>query len=130
MKLYSAKQTGNFGENFTAKYLKRKGYKIIKRNFSCKYGEIDIIAQNDKYIIFVEVKTRGANSLGTPAEYVDFRKQRKIIKTAAHFLVNYPSNLQPRFDISELFISDDKSGKPRINYIKNAFIQEGDYAAF
>lgn len=124
----NTKTTGNFGEDVTVKFLKKNKYKILERNFNSKYGEIDIIAVNKSNIVFVEVKTRGERSLGFPSEAVTKQKQSKIFKTAVLYLMNNPGKLQPRFDISEVYISDDKSYK--INYIENAFIQEGDYAAF
>lgn len=124
----NTKVTGNFGEDITEKYLIKKKYKILERNYYSKFGEIDIIAVNKTNIVFVEVKTRGENSLGLPSEAVTKSKQRKIMKTAVLYLMQNPSTLQPRFDISEVYISENKSYK--INYIENAFIQEGDYAAF
>lgn len=130
MERLSKKSKGSAGEEFTAKFLKRRGFTILKRNFSCKTGEIDIIAQNHKYIIFVEVKTRGSKSLCSPAEYVDFRKQQRIFKTASFYLSKFPVELQPRFDISEVYFDETSGGKPKINYIENAFMQEADYAAF
>ena len=120
--------TGSFGEDITAKFLVKKKYKILEKNYSTKLGEIDIIAVNKSNIIFVEVKTRGKNSLSYPSEAVTKSKQKKIIKTASLYLMHNPSKLQPRFDVSEVYISEDKSYK--INYIENAFIQEEDYAAF
>lgn len=124
----NTKLTGNFGEEITEKYLIKKKYKILERNYTTKLGEIDIIAANKSNIIFVEVKTRGVNSLGFPAEAVTKSKQKKIIKTAFLYLMSNHCELQPRFDVSEVYISENKRYK--INYIENAFIQEDDYAAF
>lgn len=128
MSVTKIKAIGNFGEDFTEKYLKKNKYKILDRNYTCKYGEIDIIACNKNYILFVEVKTRGENYIYTPSEAVTKSKQRKLLKTAVYYLKNNNINLQPRFDISEVFVSPNK--KPEINYIENAFMQEGDYASF
>ncbi len=122
------KITGDFGEKITEKYLIKKKYRILEKNFRCKLGEIDIIAANTSNIIFVEVKTRGENSFGFPSEAVTKIKQKKIIKTALIYLMKFPCELQPRFDVSEVYILKNKSYK--INYIENAFIQEDDYAAF
>lgn len=124
----NTKLTGNFGEKVTQKYLVKKKYKILERNYSCKLGEIDIIAANKSNIIFVEVKTRGEHSFSLPSESVTKSKQKKIIKTASLYLMYNPCELQPRFDVAEVYISENKSYK--INYIENAFIQEGNYAAF
>lgn len=114
---------GAYGEREAAKYLKKKGYKIVTSNFHCRFGEIDIIAEKDGYLSFAEVKTRGENSLYTPAEAVTFSKMQKIIKTANYYLTVNPSDLQPRFDVIEVYT---KNGKVKeINQIENAF--EGDY---
>lgn len=128
MSITKVKAVGNFGEDFTAKFLKKNKCKILNRNYSCKYGEIDIIACNKQYILFVEVKTRGENYIFTPSEAVTKSKQMKILKTAVYYLNHNDINLQPRFDVCEVFVSPNK--KPEINYIENAFMQEGDYASF
>lgn len=128
MSITKVKAIGNFGEEYTEKFLKKNKYKILDRNYSCKYGEIDIIACNKKYILFVEVKTRGENYISTPSEAVTKSKQIKILKTAVYYLKHNSINLQPRFDVCEVFLSSHK--KPELNYIENAFMQEGDYASF
>ncbi len=128
MKLTKSKATGNFGEKLTENYLKKHKYKILARNYSCKSGEIDIIACNKQYIIFVEVKTRSENYIYTPSEAVTKSKQLKLLKTATYYLKQNNIELQPRFDVSEVYVFANKD--PEINYIENAFIQEGDYAFF
>ena len=117
------KAFGKFGEDFTAKYLKAKGYKILAQNFHSRFGEIDIIAQNKTTIAFVEVKTRTEGAKFLPREAVDYFKQQKCVKTAQFYLVNNPSTLQPRFDVSEIMLSKDTK-RPEVkihNYIENAF---------
>lgn len=110
---------GDEGERYTQKWLTRHRYKIADTNYSCRFGEIDIIAQNKEYICFVEVKTRSADSIDRPAAAVDIYKQSRIIKTAQHFLMSFDADLQPRFDVAEV-ITD--SGKIKeFNYIENAF---------
>ena len=81
--------------------------------------ENKIIAQNKKFICFVEVKTRSVNSLDRPAAAVDYRKQRRIITTAEHFLMSFPSDLQPRFDVAEVITDNGKVTD--FNFIENAF---------
>lgn len=117
---------GQFGEEYTVKYLKKQGYKILERNFHSRYGEIDIIALDlkKKIIVFVEVKTRTAKSLYTPREAVDFFKQQKCIKTAQYYLMQNRSEFQPRFDVSEIIIKSTENQKEEVeshNYIENAF---------
>ena len=124
MTIFSAKQKGDVGEEYTVRYLKKNGYRILERNFRLKCGEIDIIAQKGEYIIFTEVKTRAANFLARPYEAVDRRKIAKIFKTAAIYIAQNQLDAYFRFDVSEVF-TDLNSGKVTgINYIENAF--EGD----
>lgn len=113
------KKLGTKGERFAAKYLKKHNYKILLRNYKCHFGEIDIIAHNDKYIIFVEVKTRTGLGLMLPRFSVDVKKQLKIRRTADYFLRKYKTDLLMRFDIAEVIV--DEYGKMRVEYLKNAF---------
>ncbi len=83
------KKVGQLGEELAAELLKAKGYYIIRSNFSCPYGEIDIVAIKDKVICFVEVKTRTSSQYGSPGEAVDFKKQRHIRNAARYFLSYY-----------------------------------------
>ena len=108
--------TGNIGENAAAKHLKRQGYSILERNYSTDNAEIDIIAKKDNLIAFVEVKTR---TLGhespkepRPASSVTPEKQRKIIRTASHYLSRQKYSLRSRFDIIEVFL-EEKTKKPK-----------------
>lgn len=110
---------GDEGERYTQKWLRRHRYKITDINYSCRFGEIDIIAQNKKFICFVEVKTRSSDSIDRPAAAVDYRKQRRIITTAEHFLMGFSGDLQPRFDVAEVIL--DGGEVTAFNYIENAF---------
>ncbi len=115
--------TGANGETRVASFLRKSGYKIVKRNYQCRFGEIDIIAEKDEYIVFVEVKTRKKNSIVSPAESVNSYKIQRIIHTAEDYIVKTECSLQPRFDVAEVFVSEDNNGnlKYSLNYIKNAF---------
>ncbi len=113
------KKIGIKGEKFTVKFLKRNKYRIILRNYSDYNGEIDIIAYNRKYIVFVEVKTRSEESLLSPRFSVDSKKQQRIMNCANHFMKKYKTDLQPRFDIAEVLYNND--GKMKIEYLENAF---------
>ncbi len=106
------------GEEKAAKHLKKQGYNIISKNFQTRFGEIDIIAEDKEYIIFVEVKARSEKSIAEPREFVDLKKQRKIIKTAEIYLSANPSEKQPRFDVVEVKRTKIKT---EINHIMNAF---------
>lgn len=113
-----SKLKGNSGEDAVAKFLEKKNYKILQRNFYSRYGEVDIIARDDRFIAFVEVKTRKENALVSALESVTISKQEKIKKTAMVFFQKYECDLQPRFDVAEVISSGDRQ---KINYIPNAF---------
>lgn len=116
------KLVGRFGEQTAADYLKKKHYKIIGLNYSCRFGEIDIIAQNKKYIVFAEVKLRKSDKFAEAKEFVTYTKQEKIIKTASLWLSQNETELQPRFDVIEIYAPEGISSKSiKINHIENAF---------
>ena len=120
---------GNDGEKTVIKYLKKHKFKIVDTNYSCKCGEIDVIAEDKDFIIFVEVKTRAYGQILEPREYVDYYKQQRILKTACLYLKNNVTAKQPRFDIAEVLY--DSKGKKSVNYFENAFFQENKgYATF
>ena len=113
------KNLGNAGENFAANYLESRGYKIITKNFRVRSAEIDIIAEKDDVIIFVEVKTRSSTKHGLPIEAVNFRKQQKIIDAASVFLQDEKYfDKACRFDVIEIY-SDGVKFSAR--HIENAF---------
>ena len=115
-------ERGKFGEDKAAEYLRNNGYSIIKRNFSCRFGEIDIIAENAGYLVFVEVKLRKNDRYGEAKEFVNYAKQQKIIKTASLFLARYETEKQPRFDVIEIYSPNGDSPPVRINHIEDAFM--------
>lgn len=111
---------GDRGEDEAVKYLVGKGYGIIKRNYSCKFGEIDIICKKDDYLVFVEVKTRKNNFFGEPQEAVDYRKLERINMAIDCFLSYYKiyDNYNLRIDVIEI-IFDDYNGEFTINHIED-----------
>ena len=116
------KLVGRFGEQAAAEYLKKKHYKIIGLNYSCRFGEIDLIAQNKKYIVFAEVKLRKSDAFAEAREFVTAAKQEKIIKTASLWLSQNETELQPRFDVIEIYAPEGASSKSiKINHLENAF---------
>ncbi len=124
-------ESGKMGEAFVVKLLTEKGFEVVKKNYSCRYGEIDIIAKNEKYIVFIEVKTRKPKALVTGTYSVGIAKQKKIIKTALTYLSENPIPLQPRFDVIELeYVKINPFTVSKINHIENAFILEEANAAF
>ncbi len=117
------KIAGNCGEIIAAEYLKKKKYKIIERNFSSQYGEIDIIAQKGEDIVFVEVKTRSSQEFGTPAQAVTYYKKRNFVNTAKWYLVLNPTELNIRFDIIEVFgvFTGDTFAVENVNHLEQVF---------
>ena len=116
-------KTGTEGEKRVANYLRKKGFSVVKRNFLSKYGEIDIIAQNEEYLIFVEVKTRKQGSMLSGIEAVDPFKQKRIILSANDYIRKTESQLQPRFDIAEVTVFEKADGVLgyKLHYIENAW---------
>lgn len=118
--MQTASKRGSIGERLVARYLRNKGYDIVGANYFCRFGEIDVIATNKKYIVFIEVKTRGERAIARPCESVGFTKQEKLRQTALMYLSNNNTKLQPRFDVAEVIL-DDNNNMISLNYIKNAF---------
>lgn len=113
------KNLGNAGELFAANYLENHGYKIITKNFRVRSAEIDIIAEIDDMIVFVEVKTRSNIKHGLPVEAVNFRKQQKIIEAAGVFLQDEKYfDKACRFDVIEIYSDGMKFS---VRHIENAF---------
>ena len=130
MSIFPAKTIGDKGEEFAVKHLKKQGYKIVVRNYRKRYGEIDIIAENKEYIVFVEVKTRHENSMTQPVDAVDMRKRMRLIKTASAFLSENETEKFCRFDVCEVYVKSENLKLISINYIENAFEQENGYAYY
>ncbi len=119
-------EIGQIGEEMTARYLRKQGLIIVRRNYHSRYGEIDIVAEGREYILFIEVKTRAENSPISPVGAVTRAKQRKIVLTAFDFLKKRRVHTNYRFDIAEVVYKIDENGefKASLNYIKNAFNEE------
>ena len=112
---------GKFGEDSAARYLRRKGYKILERNFRCRQGEIDLIASKGEYVVFVEVKLRKNDAYGEAREFVTRGKQMKILSTAGVWLSSTQTQLQPRFDVIEVYAPRGRFGLVRIEHLEDAF---------
>ena len=121
MSLFSKKQTGDAGEEYCAKYLKKHGFKILDRNYRKPFGEIDIIALKNELLCFVEVKTRHYNSMTQPYEAVDYRKRQRIIKAAQAYLTEKKIQMYCRFDVCEVITDKESLKLLNLNYIENAF---------
>lgn len=113
---------GPWGEAQAADYLRRKGYTLVAANYRCRFGEIDLIVKNRRYLVFVEVKLRKSADFAQAREFVDFRKQQRIRATASMYLSRYPTSLQPRFDVIEIYAPQGmETKKLTINHLEDAF---------
>lgn len=113
---------GQWGEALVAEDLRKKGWSIQAAGYRCRMGEIDLIAANHKFLVFVEVKLRKDDHFATAAEAVTFRKQERLRAAAQFYLAQYPTQLQPRFDVAEVYAPQgSQTKKPEISYIENAF---------
>jgi putative endonuclease len=109
---------GREGEDEAERWLKRRGYRIVERNFSCKAGEIDIIARDGEVLCFVEIKARANRTYGTAIESISVSKQRRIARAASWYLVRHPTDAPCRFDVLALDLVD---GEWRYRLVKDAF---------
>ena len=126
------REFGYFGEAVAADYLIKKGYKIAARNYYVIKGELDVVAYNEKNLVFCEVKTRYNGSslrFGRPASAVDQRKQSAVAAAAKQYLFDHPTTLVPRIDVIEVIVSNhfDIDGHiwyfvDEINHIENAVL--------
>ena len=113
---------GAWGEAMAAEYLRKKRYTILATNFRTRMGEIDLIASNRRYLVFVEVKLRKNADFAMAREFVDARKQRKIRDTAQWYLATHPTDLQPRFDVIEIYAPEGmETRRPELNHLEDAF---------
>ena len=118
----TSKLSGTWGEALAAEYLRKKHYKIVAVGYHCRFGEIDLIVQDRKYLVFVEVKLRKSSDFARAMEYVDRNKQDKIRITASMYLSQNPTKLQPRFDIVEIYAPEGtETQNPQIRHMEDAF---------
>nr|WP_317323245.1 YraN family protein [uncultured Flavonifractor sp.] len=118
-----ARLLGRWGEAKAAELLRKRGYTILAAGYQCRFGEIDLIAQTDKYLCFIEVKLRKNDSFAPGRAAVDKRKQQKLRTTAELWLAEHPAEgLQPRFDVAELYAPQGMATRePAFYYWENAF---------
>lgn len=113
---------GRWGEGQAAAYLRCKGFAVAAANWRCRFGEIDLVAEDGSYLCFVEVKLRKSAAFGTAAASVDRRKQDRLRAAATLYLAGHPTDLQPRFDVIEVYAPQgEKTIKPEIIHWENAF---------
>ncbi len=109
---------GVWGENIAADYLQKKGMQIIERNFRCRLGELDIIARQGGYLIFIEVRTRSSANCGLPQESITASKIKKVRRLAQAYLAQKSlANVNIRFDVVAVYCA----GETTVTHIENAF---------
>lgn len=114
---FNNRQIGTYYEIRARGYLVDKGYQILTMNFRCRTGEIDMIAKDGAYTVFVEIKYRSNNKCGLPRESITYYKKQKIVKVAQYYLVyHHLGDIPCRFDVIEIY-------KEQINHIINAFME-------
>lgn len=127
-------EIGKYGEDLAAQYLMDQGFSITSRNYRSGHCEIDLIAENDTHILFVEVKARTCldpahpGPYGRPGRAVNYAKRKHTVNAALHYLHENPRKKQPRMDVIEIYLKPAKTTTPemlKINWIKNAYGQNG-----
>lgn len=114
--------SGAWGEALAAEYLQKKRYKMVATNYRSRFGEIDLIVRDRKFLVFVEVKLRKSDQFASAREYVDHRKQERIRTTAEIYLSEFPTDLQPRFDVIEIYAPQGTDTvHPIIHHLEDAF---------
>lgn len=114
--------TGPWGEALAAEYLRKKHYTIVASNYRTKFGEIDLIAANRRFLVFVEVKLRRSPRFAEAREYVGREKQERLRTTALLWLQSHPDRRQPRFDVIEIYAPQGfETQSPEIVHWEDAF---------
>ena len=117
-----ARLLGRWGEALVAEDMRRQGFRILAAGFQCRFGEIDLIVTNGKYLVFVEVKLRKSDSFARACEFVDSKKQERLRTTASVYLNQYPTELPCRFDVVEIYAKDGvNTVRPKIYHWEDAF---------
>ncbi len=112
---------GRFGEEQAARYLRRRGYKVLERNYRCRSGEIDLIVSKGEYVVFVEVKLRKNADFASAREFVTRAKQQRVITAASLWLGEHACERPVRFDVVEVYAPHGPLGHVEINHLEDAF---------
>jgi putative endonuclease len=116
----ASKALGSKGEELAVRHLKKRGFKVIERNYHCPAGEIDLVAREKNTLVFVEIKARSSSDFGLPQEAVDRFKQEKLIKAARSYMAerHLSEDIPARFDVVAIHLAP---AGPHIELIKDAF---------
>jgi len=113
------RETGREGERLARRHLERLGYRVLDLNHRTRIGELDIVCEDDRTIVFVEVKARTSTDFGEPAEAVDLRKQAKLRRLAEEYLIEHGlEDHDARFDVLSVRLG---AGDPVVEHLKGAF---------
>ena len=117
--VHKRRALGDKGEDLAVRHLKKRGYKVIERNYSCPYGEIDLMAREGDTLVFVEIKTRSSSDFGLPQDAVDHFKQQKLMQVAMAYMTGkqLPETIHTRFDVVAVRLNPD----PETELIQDAF---------
>jgi len=114
------KSSGDQGEARVARHLEEQGYTVLERQWRCRFGELDIVAQSPGGVLcFVEVKRRGRGAIGLPREFVDGHKRERLRRAAGAYMSFHGLEVPARFDVAEVY--EENGGSLRVVYLENAF---------
>ena len=111
-------KTGHWAEELACRFLQQQGLRLLGRNYQCRYGEIDLIMEQDDALVFVEVRYREDTRCGSSAETIDARKRERLLKTAQHYLRTSAKDQPCRFDA---VLIEGLRAQPRIEWMTGAF---------
>lgn len=129
-------QIGRYGEALAAAHLIGQGFTVTRRNYRAGHNEIDLIVENEDYILFVEVKTRSTvgpdikSQYGRPSRAVTYDKQKRTLDAARVYLHSHPTSKRPRMDVIELYLKQDDSAAPtllKLEWIQNAYRKQSRF---
>jgi putative endonuclease len=110
---------GRTGEDVAAEHYRRLGFRVLERNYRCRYGELDLVVGGPGIVVFCEVKTRSTDRFGAPSEAVGFVKQQRLRRLAAQWLSHRrPGSVQVRFDVVSVIV---RGGRPEVTHVADAF---------
>lgn len=122
--------TGKLGEDIAVSFLKKNGYTVKGRNLHFSHNELDIVAEDKDFVVFVEVKTRTysdeGSDYGSPGRAVTAKKRNDTVKAAKAYIAEKHPRKQPRIDVIEVYLSKDGKELPKVNHIRNAFDVRGN----
>lgn len=117
-----SRELGRWGERQVAKYLQKRGWRLAAAGWQCRFGELDLVLENDNFLAFVEVKLRKNANFAQAREFVTPSKQHKLRAAAELYCMKHPTKLQPRFDVAEVYAPQGANTEsPLIQIWENAF---------